>query len=500
VKEEEMWGLVLLSLFLGSYATITTDTGCSCALTKGTITTPNASSTVAVGCSFKTDWNTQSTEWCLTDQTYGLCGTFQPAFGYVDSCGIANFTNIQIQPAAQIEWDQTPYTYYTGQTFNITWDSVNIQSDEWVRIQYVAPGGTRTLTSGSGVNITANQFTVRLSDNSNMVATNVPVTLNLPSTASITANSEQQLTVIQSRLLNIGLLNKGATVNSGNTLLCDNENLTIFWRGLGQAQFGLVSLSVRSGFGTLVGTALANIPTSGNVTVNYTLPRSFNPNGGSTYTAQISVQEPGQTAYTGTSVGFRLSAAPTTSPTPTSSVTPTRTPTPSITPTRSPTPTISETPSQTPTPSVTSTVSATPTSSNTPSPSVSKTPAPSLDLAALARNAADAVDTQTPAIAGALGGIGGILILLGALKWYQNKTLTEKRKKRLAMTSKRIQETRALYGIDPIQGDEEGPAQPSIVMYTVANMPQRKEPVGRHVAALKKSFGPSPIQQKEGKN
>lgn len=495
-----MWVVALLSLFFVAESTILTDTGCACALTKGTFTTPNASSTVAAGCSFKADWNTQTTEWCLADQTYGLCGTFQPGFGYVDSCALANFTDINVQPAPQIEWDQTPYTYYTGQTFNITWDSQNIQSDEWVRIQYQGQN-TRTLTSGSGVNITAKQFSVRLSDSTNSVTNGaVPVTLNLPSTASITANSQQTVTVLQSKLVNIGLLNNGVSVASGATLLCDNGNLTVSWRGLGQAQFGLISLSVRSGFGTLVGTALSNLPATANITVDYVLPRSFNPSGISSYTAQISVQEPGQTAYTGTSVGFRLSSAPSTSPTPTSSVTPTMTPTPSITPTRTPTPTISETPSQTPTPSLTSTVSATPTSSPTPSPSVSKTPAPSLDLAALARNAADSVDTQTPAIAGALGGIGGVLMLLGAVKWYQKKQMTERRKKRLGMTSKRIQETRALYGVEP---DEEGATQPSIVMYTVGGMPPRNQVVGRNVQSLKQSFGPKltgPTGQKPEKN
>ena len=466
---------VLLTYLAVSQATITTDTGCSCALTKGTGTTPNASSTIAIGCSFKTDWNGQSTEWCLADQTAGACGTFQTGFGYVDSCALASLFDINVQPAPQIEWDQTPYTYYTGQLFNVTWDSQNIQPDEWVRVQYPGSGGTRTLTSGSGVNITAGQFAVRLSDNSNMVATGVPVTLNLPSTAAITNTSQQLITVIQSKLMNIGMTSNGATVASGATLLCDNGNVTISWRGLGQAQFGLVSLSMRSGFGTLVGSSLSNIPASGNMTVNYTLPRSFNPNGGSTYTTTITVQEPGQAAYTGTTVGIRLSAAPSTSPSPTPSNTPSKTPTPSSTPTKTPTPTISETPSPSSTSSQTPTPTPSVTPSQTPTPSTTPTARPSIDFALIARNAAEAVDTQTPAIAGALGGIGGVLILIGAIKWYQTKLLTEKRKKRLAMTSKRVQEMHSMFGVKPSEPPDEYPVQPNIVMYTIANIPSKKK-------------------------
>ncbi len=497
-----MWALVsLLSFFLVSDATITSDTGCSCAGTKATVTTPNASAAVAVGCSLKPDWNTESTEWCLTDETYGECGFFKPSFGYVDFCMNATILNAQIQAQPLIEWDQVPFTFYTGQTINITWDSSNIQPDEWLRIQYTANGGSRVLTTGSGVNITAKQYAVRLSDNSNMLGTNLSVTLNLPSTPVITTTTAQRITVIQSKLMNIGLVNNNAAVTSGQTLLCDNGNLTVSWRGLGQAQFGLASISVRSTFGTTVGSSLSNIPVSGNVTVNYILPRSFNPSGFTTYTAQISVQEVGQNAYTGTSVSFRLNSAPSTSPTPTSSPTPSKSPTPSISVSRTPTPTPSITPSisssVTPTPSITSSV--TPTMTPTPSPTPSA--APSVDLALIARNAAQAVDTTTPAIAGALGGIGGVVILIGALKWYQTKLLTEKRKKRLAMTSHRIEEARAVYGLDlPKKGGEEESSQPSIVMYTVAGMPPRKDPIGRQTQTLKKSFAPNPIVTKGGKN
>ena len=459
-----------------THATILSDVGCSCALTKGTTTTPSASSTLAVGCSAKPDWNGQTTEFCLTDESFGQCGTFQSGFGYVDSCANAGFTRFEIQQPPMIEWDQTPYTFYTGQTINVTWDSINIQPDEWVRIQYTGAGGTRTLTTGSGANITAKSYAVRLSDSTNGLATNVPVTINLPSTAAITLNSNQTISVIQSKLMNIALINNNASVASGATLLCDNGNLTISWRGLGEAQFGVASVTVRSGGGgTTVGTALTNLPVVANMSVNYQLPRSFNPSGFTTYSASISVQEPGGTAYTGTSTSFRLSAAPSVTPTPTP--TPSQTPSNTGTPTSSKTPTPSASSTKTPTPSVSTSNTPTPsiTPTQTPTPSTTETARPSVDYAAIGRAAASQVDTTTPAIAGALGGIGGVLLLIGGFKWYQNKQMTERRKKKLAMTSRFVQNANSLYGIQTSSGDLEdhGPVQPSIVMYTVANLPAK---------------------------
>ena len=472
--------LVLFSFFTLTNPTLVSDTGCLCALTKTTSTTPNASSTIAVGCSSKTDWNSQVTEWCLTDQTNGLCGSFQPSFGYTDSCVNVALVNPSVVPAVLLEWDQTPSTFYTGQTMTLTWDSVNIQPDEWLRIQYQGTN-LRTLTAGSGVNITAKEYSVRLSDSSNMITTAaVPIQFNLPANPSITANTNTTITVFQSKILNIGIVKDNVTVNNGNTLLCDNGNLLISWRGVGQAQIGTVTVTVKSTFGsgTTVGTPVTGLNATANMTVNYILPRSFSPSGFANYAATVSVQEPGQTAYSLTSsVTFKLSAAPSTSPTPTSSITPTpsNSPTPSITPSISITPT----PSKSATPSMTSTLTSTPTISDTPSatPSITPTSAPSLDLAALVRNAANSVDTQTPAIAGALGGIGGIIMLLGAFKWYQQKQLTQKRLRRLAMTNTFVQNRNSVYGIQD-HGDPQdhiSSLQPAMVMYTVANMPPRKK-------------------------
>jgi hypothetical protein len=404
------------------------------------------------------------------------------------------FTSFEPISADLIEWDQVNYTYYTGQTIQMNWTSQNFTGSDLARIQYIGNGGTRTLTTGSGTSLLSESYSIRLSDSSNGIATNVPLTISHSTNTTNSLDSKNKITVIQSKLTNIALLSNGLVVTSGTTLLCDNGNVTISWRGLGQAQFGLVGLTMRSGFGTVVGTALSNIPASANMSVNYTLPRSFNPNGGSTYTTTITVQEPGQATYTGTTVGIRLSSAPSTSPTPTPSFTPSKTPTPSISATPSNTPTPSVTPSATPSPSFTSSTTSTPTPSQTPSGSITSsptstvsvtpTPAASLDLAALARNAANSVDTQTPAIAGALGGIGGILLLLGAFKWYQQKVMTEQRKKKLAMSARFALSANSLYGIDETKDDNQT-IHPNIVMYTVQNMPPK-----RNTVTTKKGFPP----------
>lgn len=471
----------LFSFFALAQSTIISDTGCTCATTKTTTTTPNASSTIAAGCSFKTDWNGQSTEWCLTDQTYGTCGTYQPGFGYEDSCALAGFYDIQVQPPPFIEWDQTPTTIYTGQTINITWDSTNIGSDEWVRIQYQGQN-TRTLTTGSGTNITTKQFSTRLSDSSNSITTGaVPITLNLPSTSSISNSSIEPITVLQSKLMNIIPFDGNRTLGSGQNTVCDSRNLTVRWRGLGEAQFGVATISVRRQggfFGTQTLATLSNIPITANNSIDLICPRTTTPSSSNAYAFEISVQEPGGSAYTGTSASFNVATAPTPSNTPTPSPTPSKTPTssPSNTPSNSPTP--SPSPSNTPSPSVTPTQTPTGTPSQTPTISTTPSAAPSLDIALIARNAASAVDTQTPAIAGALGGIGGVLVLMGAFKWYQQKVLTEKRKRKLAASARWVQEANSIYGVkssDPI------PTQPNVVMYTVQNMPPR---------AAKKGFTP----------
>lgn len=474
-----MKGVVLKSFLfiigiLFSSSTIVTDSGCTCALTKSATTTPSAGGSINVGCSFKTDWNGQNTEWCLADQTTSSCGTLQNGFGWVDGCTLAGFPSISIQAPPQIEWDQTPDVFYTGQTMNISWTYQNILPDEWLRIQYAGTGGTRTLTTGSGVNITAPFYAVRLSDASNMVTTGkVPLTLNLPSTAAITNNSQQTFQVIQSKLLNVAVYDGTRLLVSGQSALLDDRQVQITWRGLGEAQFGTATVAIKSqagSGGTTVGTSLTGIPVSANMTVNYTLPRGFNPSVFTSYGASISVQEPGGSAYTATSgSGFTLQTAPTQTPTPSTTPTASRTPTPSQTPTPSITPSPSVT--RTPTPSVS--VSNTPTPSITPTqsptPSTTETARPSIDIAGIARAAAEGVDTQTPVIAAVVGTIAFVAVALGGYRFYYSRQMTKKRLMRLKMSAKIAKDTAQMYNLDHHDTEEGGTAiqAPSVVMYTL---------------------------------
>jgi hypothetical protein len=372
-----------------------------------------------------------------------------------------------------IEWDQTNLTFYTGQTIQMNWTSQSFATGDLARIQYTGAGGTRTLTSGSGTSISNGYYAVRLSDSSNGLATNQPLTIALASNTNINLQSTQRITILQSRLTNIVPLDGTRTLGGGQNTVCDDRNLTVTWRGLGEAQFGVATVTLRRQTGFTGAQTLAtqsNLPVSGNTTIVLLCPRSVSPSTSNSYAFELSVQEPGGSAYTGTSASFTFSTAPSSSPTA------------SVTPTSSKTP--SPSPSSTPSPSVTPSVSATPSVTPTTTPSTTPTAAPSLDLALIARNAAQSVDTQTPAIAGALGGIAGVLLLLGAGKWYQNKALTEKRKKRLAMTSRFAREAQSMYGVDHHEGSEV--QQPSIVMYSVQGLPSRSS------ESIKKGFAPKP--------
>ena len=134
--------LLLLTFATLAGSTITSDTGCSCVVTKTAVTAPGAGSTIAAGCANRTDWLGQPTTWCLTDQSQTSCGTLQPGFGYVDTCQQATVTALNAT-TPQVEWDQTPTTFYTGQLLNITWSTNNIQPDEQFRLTYM---GSRTIT------------------------------------------------------------------------------------------------------------------------------------------------------------------------------------------------------------------------------------------------------------------------------------------------------------------------------------------------------------------
>lgn len=91
------------------------------------------------------------------------------------------------------------------------------------------------------------------------------------------------------------------------------------------------------------------------------------------------------------------------------------------------------------------------------------------------------------------GSLGFLLLLFGALRWYQYKKLTELRMKKLAMTTHILRETQALYGITPSSGIHVQVETPGQFVYTVATYPQPMNSLTaskKQMDAYKKSFAP----------
>lgn len=329
---------------------------------------------------------------------FGIC-LAQPAF-----------QSVTVTPPSPIEWDQGPMTFYTGQTLNTSWIATNVSETDRARITYPGVGGTRTLTTGALIN--ASSYAVRLSDSTNGLATNVPVTIALSTNTAISLTSTDLISVVQSKLMNIVPYDGTRVLGGGQNTVCDDRNLTVSWRGLGEAQFGTATVSVvRQGGGGNTLISAQTFPAAGNTSANLVCSRTLNPSTFSTYAFSISVVEPGGTAYTGSSASFSIGVAPSPAPTPTK--TPSSTPTPTNTLSATPSPSRTSTPSSTP--------SSTSTSSNTPTipPTSSSTPAPSVDYLAIARAAVSQVDTQTPVIIGTVSGMAGILLVFFAYRYYQ---------------------------------------------------------------------------------
>jgi hypothetical protein len=390
----------------------------------------------------------------------------------------ADFTQVNVQPAPLIEWNQVPTTYYTGQTINVTWSYNTFLPSDQVRVTYVGAGGTRTLTSTASA--LAGTFAMRLSESTNGLTTNVPVTCTLATNASSTMNSQELISIVQSRIQNIAVYDGTRLMVSGQSAVCDDRIFSVQWRGLGQAQFGTATLTMQSSGlgGGQFGTALANIPVVANMTTNFTCVRTLVPSTFRSYSFSISVAEPGQNTYTGSSSSFSLTQAPTPSNTP--STTPSSTRTPSITPSNTPSPSVTPSTSQSNTPTPSPTPSRTP--SMTPSPSTTETARPSIDYAAIAERAASAANAQTAELAGSiLGTLAGLLFIVGGYKYYTYQTLTKKRLLKQKMTMRNVQEMSAMYGLGG--KEDEGASNPTIVMYSV-NAPLPKS---------KKGFTPSSV-------
>ena len=457
-------------------STLLSDTGCQCALVKGGVSTPSAGASVAVGCSTKLDWNGAQSQWCLTDQTAGACGTLQPGFGYVDGCAGAGFTATSVVGATST----TPF--YTGQNLSVTWTTTQFAADELIRLTFngrILATNVSSVAGGASARVT-------------WTGTNQSVVLASLSSPTVARNTTELITVLQSGLTGVNATYNGTSI-SGTTQVLDDRNITVIWAGVGDAVAGNATITVKSngGFG---GTRIVGLPLSTlSSSITYSLPRTFVPSGGgggggTTYIAAISLQGASGAVYTLNSASFSLAAAPTPTPTPsatrspstpsytssislTPSVTPSQTTTPTQTPTASlsfgatasntptvtPTPSItpSTTPSATLTPTPTSTISLT--SSPTPTGTPSQTAAASVDYVGIAAAQAAATAAQTNAlVAGLIGGIFAfVLIGLGSYKLYQRYQYRQRRLRGLQATTKRlaraehIQESASVVGLDP---------------------------------------------------
>jgi len=440
--------LGLFTLILGVSSTVITDGGCSCA------TVPNG--TTPLGCSAKLDWTGQTSKWCMTAAS---CGKFQTGFGYVDSCSQAGFPSVTINPPTYLEWDQAPYTFYTGQTLTVNWTAQNIASSEFLKIAY----SKSTLTTGSGVNVTAGGYSVRISDSGTSVATGVPVTVSSITSPAVTANSTL-ISVLQSKISYVNVYDGPTLVATGGSIVADGRNVTIQWRGLGEAGMGVASVTVKSSFGgggggggTTVGTAVTGLVAQGNMTVNYTFPRGAG-SGFGTYTAQVSVQSPGTgvAPYTLSSSSFSVAVAP--SQTPTTTPSSSATPTPSlsfgasasITPSRTPTLSVSGFTSPSSPPSVSGTPSQTAMGTLTVTATPTPTPTTPPDFAAMA---AAASQQSVNLVSAVVGGVVGGLVFMGLVgfivhKLHQRRLLHAKRLRRFGAARARVNERETIYGVN----------------------------------------------------
>lgn len=439
--------LILLLSLVSVQSTILSDSGCPCALVKS----PNDNASFAIGCAVKPSWTGLPSKWCFTDQITSVCGTNQSGFGVVDTCITAGFPTISL----------STQTVYTNQNLTVAWTTQNILPDELVKISI----GRSTLTTGQGINATLGSWTGKIA--TTVVAANTSVLLSTSSSPAVAVNSTQLLTVLPSSLTGATVYNNLTLAGTGgNGVAIVGQNLTIRWLGVGDAASGVASVTISSGGGggggggTTVGTPQTGLPVvSGTMSVAYTLPRTFIPNGFSTYSARITVVGISGSTYTLTSPSFSLTAGPSQTPTPSSTPTTTPTPTPSLSPgsTSSNTPTSSTTSSSTPTPSLTVGYTPSVTPSQTPTisitPSITPSSSPPIDFKAIQAAATAASAAQTQAIVGGIfGGVAGVLLLgLGIYKLYQRYDAHQRRERKLRAAATRNLDTelRSVYGVQP---------------------------------------------------
>jgi len=437
---------LLLSTTSGAYIS---DSGCPCSNTANGTTSAGA---ISGGCRLRTlgfDNVTLGVTWCLTDQVKSPgCGTLSPFGFFADTCANAGFTSVAVLPnQVLLVPGQDQWTFYIGQSINLTWSSTLFENNERVTFSVYTPvlrnviGGTtyENITFGSRT-ATISTCTFSGGGCSGPVWTTSgpsPVQFSTQGSNSVNANSEvrvmnstQLITILQHRIINVEAYFNNSLLTPSTNLPLDDRIITVRWSAQGFARRGTATVTFQrcgggggcsqgnpqtgSSFGMPVTLTLDASLTS--YEVNLTMQRATTNNFQANALYQVSVQVTGNYNY-GT-VGFVLGVAPTPSPTPT--YTPTGT--------------------------------VTPTATGTPSP----TKSPVDLLTALLREQAEKqkadAEAAKAAVTGIVGGVvGGVIfaIVLGfvVFKVIQRRQSAERRQRKLAATRRATTERESIYGV-----------------------------------------------------
>jgi len=452
----KVWNFFLLNFLLIHVASAAyiSDNGCPCSNT--------ANLTINGGCRLRAlgfDGVTSGVTWCLTDQVKSPgCGTLS-GYGYADTCVNAGFTSAAVLPnQVLLVPGQDQWTFYTGQSINLTWSSTLFENNERVIFSVYTPnnpplrnilgtggggGGitsvSENITRGSlraGLVISTSTFTPVVTTVGN-VGVPSPLQFSILSSGTNNANSEarvmnstQLITILQHRIINVEAYFNNSLLTPSTNLPLDDRIITVRWSAQGFARRGTATVTFQrcgggggcsqgnpqtgSSFGMPVTLTLDASLTS--YEVNLTMQRATTNNFQANALYQVSVQVTGNYNY-GT-VGFVLGVAPTPSPTPT--YTPTGT--------------------------------VTPTATGTPSP----TKSPVDLLTALLREQAEKqkadAEAAKAAVTGIVGGVvGGVIfaIVLGfvVFKVIQRRQSAERRQRKLAATRRATTERESIYGV-----------------------------------------------------
>jgi hypothetical protein len=418
------------------------------------------------------------------------CGTLTIYGFYADTCVNAGFTTVNVLPNQfLIESSQDQWTFYTGQSINLTWTwpSTLFDNTERVTFSVYTPILRSILGSsggGGGGGSTAVYENVTLGARTGTITTSttstvIPVTLGGPSpvqfstvaSTSVNAQSEvrvknttQEIIVLQSRITSVEARWNNSFVNATTNVPFNDHTFNVRWTAVGMARFGTATVSIQrcggggggssvcsqtapttgSSFGNAVQISLDSSSTTyeANITMSRLTTNNLQIN--SNYQFLVSIPPAsGFGTFTYGSIGFVLGPAP---PSASPSPTPSRTPTPS--------------PSNTQTPSPTATPTGTPTATGTPSPTKSPVDVLTILLKEQAEKLKQQEEKQKAeaeaakaATTGVVGGIIGGVIVIGCLgfvvvKVIQRRQSAERRQRKLAAARRNINDEReSIYGV-----------------------------------------------------